>query len=135
MAIANQKAEDRLVHVAMKAHAHARQQLIARLDEVNAAPRVVEHLRAQDLGEFRRGDAVEVSFAFDCWLGLDEFSVSLAVHSRDGISYDWLDGALFFRVTSPVLIEGVANLNASATARRVPTREGARRADAGSLAV
>jgi lipopolysaccharide transport system ATP-binding protein len=88
-----------------------------------------------DLGEFRRGDAVEVSFAFDCWLGLDEFSVSLAVHSRDGISYDWLDGALFFRVTSPVLIEGVANLNASATARRAPTREGARRADAGSLAV
>ena len=56
---------------------------------------------------------VEVSFAFDCWLGIDQYSVSLAVHSRDGVSYDWLDGVIFFRVTSPVLVEGVANLNAT----------------------
>ncbi len=75
-----------------------------------------------DLGRLRRGEVVEVSFAFDCWLGLDQFSVSLAVHSREGVSYDWLDGALFFRVTSPVLIEGVANLNASVTARRIGLR-------------
>lgn len=80
-----------------------------------------------DLGRLKRGETVEVSFAFDCWLGLDQFSVSLAVHSRDGVSYDWLDGALFFRVTSPVLVEGVANLNASATARRM----GLRNADIG----
>jgi ABC-type polysaccharide/polyol phosphate transport system ATPase subunit len=79
-----------------------------------------------DLGRLRRGEVIEVSFAFDCWLGLDQFSVSLAVHSREGVSYDWLDGALFFRVTSPVLVEGVANLNASATARRLQAREGAR---------
>jgi len=75
-----------------------------------------------DLGVLRRGELVEAVFAFDCWLGLDQFSVSLAVHSRDGVSYDWLDGVLFFRVTSPVLVEGIANLNASATARRLGTR-------------
>ena len=75
-----------------------------------------------DFGQLRRGETVEVSFAFDCWLGLDQFSVSLAVHSRGGVSYDWLDGALFFSVTSPVLVEGVANLNASATARRLGAR-------------
>jgi hypothetical protein len=80
-----------------------------------------------DLGLLRRGELVEVSFAFDCWLGLDQFSVSLAVHSRDGVSYDWLDGVLFFHVTSPVLVEGIANLNATATARRL----GARGADSG----
>ncbi len=79
-----------------------------------------------DLGPLRRGEIIEVGFAFDCWLGLDQFSVSLAVHSREGVSYDWLDGALFFRVTSPMLVEGVANLNASATARRLQAREGAR---------
>ncbi|HYY41452.1 MAG TPA: ABC transporter ATP-binding protein, partial [Pyrinomonadaceae bacterium] len=75
-----------------------------------------------DLGLLRRGESVEVSFAFDCWLGLDQFSVSLAVHSRDGVSYDWLDGVLFFHVTSPVLVEGIANLNATATARRLGAR-------------
>ncbi|HEX6183099.1 MAG TPA: ABC transporter ATP-binding protein [Pyrinomonadaceae bacterium] len=72
-----------------------------------------------DLGVLGRGEVVEAVFAFDCWLGLDQFSVSLAVHSRDGVSYDWLDGVLFFRVTSPVLVEGIANLNAGATARRI----------------
>ncbi|MDQ5838447.1 MAG: Wzt carbohydrate-binding domain-containing protein, partial [Acidobacteriota bacterium] len=77
-----------------------------------------------DLGVLRRGELVEVSFAFDCWLGLDQFSVSLAVHSRDGVSYDWLDGVLFFQVTSPTLVEGVANLNAGVTARRVGMRNG-----------
>jgi ABC-type polysaccharide/polyol phosphate transport system ATPase subunit len=75
-----------------------------------------------DFGRLRRGEMVEVSFAFDCWLGLDQFSVSLAVHSRDGVSYDWLDGVLFFSVTSPVLVEGIANLNATATARRLAAR-------------
>jgi ABC-type polysaccharide/polyol phosphate transport system ATPase subunit len=75
-----------------------------------------------DFGAVGRGETIEVSFAFNCWLGLDQFSLSLAVHSRDGVSYDWLDGALFFRITSPVLVEGVANLDASATARRMGLR-------------
>jgi lipopolysaccharide transport system ATP-binding protein len=72
-----------------------------------------------DFGRVARGETVEVTFAFDCWLGIDQYSVSLAVHSREGVSYDWLDGVLFFRVTSATLVEGVANLNASATARRL----------------
>ena len=75
-----------------------------------------------DFGAVRRGETVEVVFAFDCWLGIDQHSVSLAVHSRDGVSYDWMDGVIFFRVTSAVLVEGVANLNATATARRLETR-------------
>ena len=70
------------------------------------------------LGPVRNGDVLEVVFAFDAWLGIDQYSVSLAVHSRDGQAYDWLDAALFLRVTSTTLIEGIANLNASVTARR-----------------
>jgi ABC-type polysaccharide/polyol phosphate transport system ATPase subunit len=72
-----------------------------------------------DFGRIERGETIEVSFAFNCWLGIDQYSVSLAVHSREGVSYDWLDGVLFFRVTSATLVEGVANLNASAQARRL----------------
>ena len=69
----------------------------------------------------RRGETLEISFAFDCWLGIDEYSISLAVHSHDAQAYDWLDAALFFRVTSMTLVEGVANLNATATVRRHAT--------------
>jgi ABC-type polysaccharide/polyol phosphate transport system ATPase subunit len=73
-----------------------------------------------EFGAVPRGKILEITFAFDCWLGIDQYSISLAVHSRDGQSYDWLDGALFFRVASMKHMEGVANLNASVTARLRP---------------
>jgi lipopolysaccharide transport system ATP-binding protein len=66
-----------------------------------------------------RGEVLELSFAFDCWLGSELYSVSFAVHSGDGVSYDWMDGVHFFRVASSVPIEGIANLNAAASVRRL----------------
>jgi ABC-type polysaccharide/polyol phosphate transport system ATPase subunit len=69
--------------------------------------------------QVERGEIIEVSFAFDCWLGSDLYSVSFAVHSGDGVSYDWMDGVHFFRVASSVPIEGIANLNAAASVRRL----------------
>ena len=75
-----------------------------------------------DLGAVRRDEVLEVVFSFNCWLGIDDYSISCAVHSHDGEAYDWLDGVRFFRVTSQHLIEGIANLNASATARRLEYR-------------
>ena len=71
-----------------------------------------------DLGLARRGEVIEVSFAFNCSLGIDQYSISLAIHSASGHAYDWLDGALFLRVTSLYHFEGVANLNAGVTVRR-----------------
>jgi lipopolysaccharide transport system ATP-binding protein len=78
-----------------------------------------------EFGTVRQGETIDVTFSFDCWLGSDEFSMSLAVHSRDGEAYDWLDAALFFKVTNVTLTEGIANLNASVTAshRAVKTGE------------
>ena len=75
-----------------------------------------------DLGAVRLAEVLEVVFSFNCWLGIDDYSISCAVHSHDGEAYDWLDGVRFFRVTSQHLIEGIANLNASATARRLEHR-------------
>lgn len=86
------------------------------------------------LGEVARGEVIEVAFSFDCWLGTDFYSISCAAHSsavyEEGIGYDWLDGALFFRVTSPILIEGLINLNASATVRRLESTAAAPAAQA-----
>jgi len=61
------------------------------------------------------GARMETTFSFNCWLAPDLYSISIAVHSPEAVSFDWLDGALFFRVISAVPIEGVANLNATAT--------------------
>jgi hypothetical protein len=70
-----------------------------------------------EFGAVRSGEVIEVTFAFDCWLGVDQYTISLATHSREGQAYDWLDAALFVRVTSMTLTEGIANLNASVTTR------------------
>ena len=71
------------------------------------------------LGHVKSSEVIEISFSFDCWLGTESYSVSFAVHSEDGISYDWIDGVLFFRVAPAPAVEGVANLNASTSMRRL----------------
>jgi ABC-type polysaccharide/polyol phosphate transport system ATPase subunit len=80
-------------------------------------------LQQLNFGLVQRGEVVEVTFAFNCWLAPDTYSATVAVHSADGISFDWLDGVLFFQVMSAVSMEGVANLNATATTRRIRIRD------------
>jgi ABC-type polysaccharide/polyol phosphate transport system ATPase subunit len=70
-------------------------------------------------GLVKRGERVETTFSFNCWLAPDLYSVSIAVHSPNSVSFDWMDGALFFRVFSDIAIEGVANLNAHATTKTI----------------
>ena len=74
------------------------------------------------LGEVRGGEIIEVIFAFNCWLAQDSFSLTVAAHSPDGISYDWVDGAWFFNVVCEIPVEGITNLNASISARRALSR-------------
>ncbi|HJP94044.1 MAG TPA: ABC transporter ATP-binding protein [Pyrinomonadaceae bacterium] len=65
----------------------------------------------------KKGELIEVTFEFNCWLAPDLLSLCVAVHSSAGVSFDWLDGCLFFRVMSARPIEGVANLNATAASK------------------
>ena len=81
-------------------------------------------------GPVRPGDIIEVNFSFNCWLGSGEFSITAAVHSALGASFDWIDDVVFFRTMSYIVIEGVANLNASATTRRVALRSDSLKAKA-----
>lgn len=80
-------------------------------------------LQRVSLGQLQPGDAVEVKFDFECWLAAETYSVTVAAHSPDNISFDWLDAVLFFRVMSATPIEGVANLNASASARTIALKD------------
>lgn len=73
-------------------------------------------------GRVRSGEAIEANFAFNCWLGVGEFTITSAVHSAEGVSFDWVDDALFFHVMSPVAIDGTANLNATVSTRRLAIR-------------
>jgi homopolymeric O-antigen transport system ATP-binding protein len=79
-------------------------------------------LQEISFGPVRAGDVVEVTFSFNCWLAPDSYSIAVAAHSPDAVSFDWLDGALFFQVISGIVMDGVANLNASVTARQIGSR-------------
>ena len=74
-------------------------------------------LQALQFGAVSQGEIFEVIFRFECWLAPDSYSITVASHSLDAISFDWLDSVLFFRVVSGTLMEGVANLHATASAR------------------
>ncbi|HEX8745953.1 MAG TPA: Wzt carbohydrate-binding domain-containing protein, partial [Pyrinomonadaceae bacterium] len=74
-------------------------------------------LQRVDFGPVRRNDRIEVTFTFEAWLAPDTYTVTLAVHSVDAISFDWLDDVLLFQVISPMTMDGVANLNARITTR------------------
>ena len=71
------------------------------------------------IGPVEAGDVVEADFSFNCWLAPDNYSIAVAAHSVDATSFDWLDGALFFQTVSASPMEGVANLDGTATTRRV----------------
>ena len=75
-------------------------------------------------GLIKQGEQVETTFTFPCWLAPDLYSVSIAVHSPNSVSFDWMDGALFFRAFSDTPIEGVANLNARATIESIGSDAG-----------
>jgi hypothetical protein len=75
--------------------------------------------RGLALGAARAGEIIEAEFAFDCWLGQEHYFVSVAAHTAEGVAFDWMDGVIFFRVACPVEMEGLANLNARASARRI----------------
>jgi lipopolysaccharide transport system ATP-binding protein len=83
----------------------------------------------------KRGDLIEVTFEFNCWLAPEMFSLCVAVHSSAGVSYDWLDGCMYFRVMSATRMEGVTNLNATASSKRLPGHAGKRLEHSGPVTV
>src|SRR5215813_4774453 len=86
-------------------------------------------LQQLDFGPAQPGEVFEVNFRFNCSLAPDTYSLTFGVHSPDGVSFDWLDGALFFNLISPVAMEGVTNLNATAQVHRAGVRKTQLRAE------
>lgn len=75
------------------------------------------------IGPVQKGEIVEASFSFNCWLAPDSYSITVAAHTVDAISFDWLDGALFFQIVSASPMEGVANLDGTAATRKIVNQD------------
>lgn len=68
----------------------------------------IEHV---DLGRFETGETLEVEFELDCLLSRNEYTVTVATQHWNGLSQDWLDDAIEFRVIDTKDLAGVLNLN------------------------
>jgi lipopolysaccharide transport system ATP-binding protein len=68
-------------------------------------------LERAELGDFEPGEEIEVEFELDCLLSRHEYTVTVAVQYWNGLSQDWLDDVLDFRVEDTKDVAGVLNLN------------------------
>ena len=64
-----------------------------------------------ELGDFEQGEEIEVEFELDCLLSRQEYTLTVAVQYCNGLSQDWLDDVLDFRVEDTKDVAGVLNLN------------------------
>ncbi len=69
-------------------------------------------LEGAELGDFEPGEEIEVEFEIDCLLSRQEYTLTVAVQYWNGLSQDWLDDVLDFRVEDTKDVAGVLNLNA-----------------------
>jgi lipopolysaccharide transport system ATP-binding protein len=68
-------------------------------------------LERVQLGDFEPGEEIEIEFELDCMLSRQEYTVTVAVQYWNGLSQDWLDDVLDFRVEDTKDVAGVLNLN------------------------
>jgi len=79
-----------------------------------------------DLGDFESGEEIEVEFELDCLLSRQEYTVTVAVQYWNGLSQDWLDDVIDFRVEDTKDVAGVLNLNTRVRHQKIvsaPNRE------------
>ena len=72
-----------------------------------------------ELGRFEPGEEIEVEFELDCLLSRQEYTVTVAVQYWNGLSQDWLDDVLDFRVEDTKDVAGVLNLNTRVRHQRI----------------
>jgi hypothetical protein len=83
--------------------------------EVYGTNTELEHVK---LGPCAAGESRTVSFAFDCNLCPQAYTLTAASHDANGVWHDWLEDAVAFTVTDARYTAGVANLRAKVTYSR-----------------
>ena len=76
----------------------------------------IEHI---ELDQFQAGEKLEVEFELDCLLSRNEYTVTVATQHWSGLSQDWLDDVIEFRVIDTKDIAGVLNLNTRVQHRKI----------------
>jgi ABC-type polysaccharide/polyol phosphate transport system ATPase subunit len=76
-------------------------------------------LLGHSIGQVRPGEEFAVTFRLRCHLCSGDYSVTAAVHTGGGVSCDWIDDAVFFRVLGTKTAEGLVDLHAGVEISRL----------------
>ena len=66
-----------------------------------------------EMPKVSRGQAFEVSFNVPCFLNKGIYSLTVAIHSMEGVSHDWIDDILIFEVINSNNCHGLVDLRPS----------------------
>ena len=88
-------------------------------------------LERVELGSLHEGEMIEVEFELDCLLSRQEYTLTVASQYWNGLSQDWLDDVVDFRVVDTKDVAGVLNLNTRVRHRKLAVTPDSERSGVG----
>lgn len=64
-----------------------------------------------------------VSFKMPCYLNKGVYTVTVGIHSEEGLSYDWIDDVIVFEVTNNNICEGVLDLESQMKVQEITSKQ------------
>ncbi|WP_414548190.1 ABC transporter ATP-binding protein [Anabaena sp. CCY 0017] len=73
------------------------------------------HLQKINLPGLQENQGLKVLFQVPCYLNKGVYTVSVGVHSEEGLSYDWVDELVVFEVNNSIYCDGLIDLQSTIT--------------------
>lgn len=71
------------------------------------------HVLSVKLPELSLSQQLTVSFEMPCYLNKGVYTVTVGIHSEEGLSYDWIDELVVFEVNNSIYCDGLIDMKAS----------------------
>ncbi len=71
------------------------------------------YLKSYQLLEVKKNQKLKVSFKIPCYLNKGVYTVTVGIHSENGLSYDWIDEVVVFEVNNGSHCDGLIDMKAS----------------------
>jgi len=71
------------------------------------------------LPKLEQGEQLTASFQLPCFLNKGVYTVTIGIHSEEGMSYDWMDEIMVLEVSNSKVCDGLVDLNARAKINQI----------------
>ena len=74
------------------------------------------------LPQLSSGQQIIVEFRLPCYFNKGIYTLTVGIHSEEGISYDWMDDVIIFEVNNSNLCEGIVDLGTQISLQEMPAQ-------------